>query len=116
MNMPTPSSRYDPRTILLHWTTAILVIALWCTAQVIDWFPAGAPRTNMTSVHVTLGIILALVLVHRIVWRRLAGAHLPPIGHPMLMRIANVVHLTLYLLLVGEVLLGLTNTWVRGQS
>jgi cytochrome b561 len=107
---------YDRRTIVLHWATAILVAALWLSAQVIDWFPAGARRTNMTSVHILLGVILAGVLVHRMVWRRLAGAHLPPIGHPIFTRIANVVHLVLYLLLVGEILLGLTNTWVRGQS
>lgn len=35
------TSRYDRRTILLHWMTAGLVAMEWLGAQVIDWFPRG---------------------------------------------------------------------------
>ncbi|HZQ61451.1 MAG TPA: cytochrome b/b6 domain-containing protein [Casimicrobiaceae bacterium] len=114
--MPIALDRYDTRTIILHWITAILVVVLWSSAQVIDWFPQGPARTNMRSVHVALGVLLAIVLVQRIAWRQLAGAQLPAIGHPTLARVAGVVHGVLYLLLVGEVLLGFTNVWVRGDS
>src|SRR5581483_8767930 len=109
--MPIALDRYDTRTIILHWITAILVVVLWSSAQVIDWFPQGPARTNMRSVHVALGVLLAIVLVQRIAWRQLAGAQLPAIGHPTLARVAGVVHGVLYLLLVGEVLLGFTNVW-----
>ena len=120
-SLPTFSSpgaltRYDPRTIALHWATAGLVIALWLLAQVIDWFPAGPARIDCRSVHIVLGIILAIVLVRLIVWRRLAGNHLPSAGPPALARLASIVQVLLYVLLVVEVLLGLANVWVRGDS
>ena len=119
---PTASSaapalqQYDTRTIVLHWITAALVVVLWLSAQLIDSFPRGPARANMRSVHITLGVILALVLVSRIAWRRLAGTRLPAVGHPSLTRLAGMVHVALYALLVAEVLLGITNAWARGDS
>lgn len=107
---------YDLRTVVLHWTTAVLVIVLWLSAQVIDWFPDGPARTNMRSVHVTLGALLAVVLAYRIMWRTLAGARVPPLGHPVLARVASITHVLLYVLLVVVVLLGFLNAWVRGDS
>ena len=67
------NNRYDRRTIVLHWMTAVLVAMLWLSAQVIDWFPNGPARVNMRSVHVLLGVVLSAVLARRIVWRSLAG-------------------------------------------
>jgi len=112
----TPLDRYDTPTIVLHWMTAVLVVVLWLSAQVIDWFPQGAPRTNMRSVHIALGVVLAVVLLYRIAWRRLEGARLPRLGHPVLARAAAAVHVALYVLLVIEIALGVTNEWVRGDS
>jgi cytochrome b561 len=109
-------SRYDARTILLHWVTAVLVILSWVTAQVIDLFPRGAPRVNAMSVHITLGVVLALVLAYRLTWRTLYGARVAPLGHPALAAVATWVHRLLYVLLVIEVLLGFANAWARGAS
>jgi cytochrome b561 len=107
---------YDIATVVLHWTTAALVIVLWLSAQVIDWFPDGPARTNVRSVHISLGVLLAVVLAYRIMWRTLAGARVPPLGHPRLARIASFTHVLLYVLLVVAVLLGALNAWVRGES
>lgn len=111
-----PLNHYDRRTILLHWTTAVLVVVLWLSAQVIDWFPQGPARVNMRSLHITLGVVLGVVLAYRIVWRRLAGAHVAPVGPPLLARAGEIVHIVLYVLLVAEVLLGIGNEWARGDS
>jgi cytochrome b561 len=112
---PTPE-RYDRRTIVLHWSTAVLVVVLWLSAQVIDLFPQGPARINMRSVHISLGVLLAGVLVYRIAWRRLAGARLPRVTCPALARFATPIHLLLYALLLIEVTLGCVNVWVRGES
>ena len=39
-----PTARYDRTSIVLHWTTAALILLLWGIAQVIDLFPRGTPR------------------------------------------------------------------------
>ena len=73
----TPEGSYDRRTIILHWVTAALVVLLWGIAQVIDLFPKGSPRIAARSVHITLGLLLGVVLVMRILWRTRRGRRLP---------------------------------------
>ncbi|HZV93879.1 MAG TPA: cytochrome b/b6 domain-containing protein, partial [Caldimonas sp.] len=115
--MNTAVLHYDRRTIVLHWTTAALVVALWALGQTIDWFPKGTPRIFARSTHISLGVALAFVLVARIVWRLGARAvHLPPAGLGWLDRLATLTHWLLYVLLVATVALGITNAWVRGDT
>jgi cytochrome b561 len=106
--------RHDPLTIRLHWATAALVLLLWGSAQLIDEFPKGNPRIFARSGHMLTGVLLAATLVWRIVWRSTGGSRLPPV--PPLAGAGRAVHLLLYALLVGTVLLGLCNAWVRGDS
>jgi cytochrome b561 len=108
---------YDRRTIVLHWLTAALVISLWTLGQTIDWFPKGDARVIVRSTHISLGIALALVMLSRIRWRFSGGGvHLPPAGSGWLDRLATLAHWLLYALLIGTVALGMTNTWVRGDT
>lgn len=111
-----PLLRYDRRTLALHWLTAALVIGLWCVGQTIDFFPKGAPRTTVRSLHITFGALLGGVLVYRLWWRASGGLRLPPAGTGRLDAVASRVHQLLYLLLIVTVLLGLANTWVRGDT
>src|SRR5690242_2843080 len=72
-----PPLRYDAISILLHWLTAGLVLLLWSSAQVIDFFPTGSPRITARSVHISLGVLLGLVQLGRLGWRITFGKHLP---------------------------------------
>ena len=72
------AARYDRATILFHWATAILVAVQWLGAQTIDWFPSGPWRVDARSLHITFGILLAVLLVGRIGWRLTKGRRLPP--------------------------------------
>ncbi|MDE2369770.1 MAG: cytochrome b [Burkholderiales bacterium] len=113
---PTASaSHYDARTIALHWITAVLVAALWALGQTIDWFPRGAPRVGARSVHITLGVLLAAVIVARLYWRVTAGTRLPA-DAGWLGTASRAGHGLLYLLLIGAVAAGLANVWVRGDN
>ena len=112
-----PSLYYDRRTVVLHWITAALVVALWLLGQTIDWFPKGTPRVFARSTHISLGVALALVLLARVSWRLGGRAfHLPPAGSQWLDKRATVTHWLLYGLLITTVALGITNAWVRGDT
>jgi cytochrome b561 len=106
---------YDSTTVLLHWVTVFLVLSIWGAAQLIDVFPRGAARYPMRSTHMLLGLLLGVVLACRIRWRASGGRRLTPLGTPLARALSRGVHLLLYALLVGEVLLGMSNAWLRGD-
>jgi len=109
-------SRYDHKTIHLHWITAGLVIALWCLGQSIDWFPRGMPRIVARSTHISVGALLAMVLCYRMYWRSTEGVRLPALGSRRLDQLGHLVHFLLYVSLVGVIVLGITNAWVQGDT
>ena len=113
---PADEGCYDPRTIQLHWATAILLTLLWAIAQIIDLFPKGAPKIAVRSVHITLGVVLGVVLLMRIVWRSRSGRRLPLANDGVAGYIARIVHWALYAGLAAVILLGIFNAWARGDS
>lgn len=115
-NDDAQAARYDRATIAFHWITAVLVVALWCLGQTLDWFPRGAPRLAALSTHISLGVALAGVLLARLFWRGSAGRHLPPADPGALGVLAQLAHTALYLLLIAVVGLGLGLEWLRGDS
>lgn len=109
-------TRYDATTIAFHWLTALLVVGQWLGAQVIDWFPRGPLRVDARSLHITVGALLAALLVTRVMWRTTRGRRLPLADGPALSVVAKGTHWALYGLLALMVTLGLLLTWVRGDS
>jgi cytochrome b561 len=106
--------RYDPTTIVLHWATACLVVALWGLGQTSDWWPRGAAQTTAWSIHVVLGLTLAGILATRIIWRIGSGRALPAADDGLLHVLARITHVGLYGLLIVVVALGIADALVRG--
>jgi len=111
----TPLS-YDRRSIALHWLSALLIAGLWLAGQSIDWFPRGTPRVMARSLHIGLGVVLGLLLLWRIYWRRHGGLQLPPAQGGLAGRTAIGVHHLLYLLALLTVLVGAACVWIRGDN
>lgn len=107
---------YDATTIALHWATAVLAVVLWVSAQVIDWFGRGTPAMLIRSSHITLGVVLALLLLTRLGWRLGPGRALPAADRGAVHVVAKLTHYALYLLLATTVLLGITNSLVHGGT
>src|SRR5690348_6641820 len=111
-----PVAKYDNFSILMHWLTAALIVVLWIVAQIIDDFPRGAPRMLVRSVHISLGVTLAVVIGIRLLWRASPRRRAPLAMAGALGIAARVVHYGLYVLVVGAILLGIANVWVRGDT
>ena len=112
----TKATRYDTATVALHWLTALLVVAQWCVAQMIDWAPRGAPRVPMRSLHLSIGVILVVLVVGRLAWRATRGRRLPAADPGPLHAVAKATHWGLYALLVTILGLGLVLWWVRADT
>ncbi len=108
------AGRYDPTTIWLHWTTVGLIVVLWTIGQTADLLPRGPLRAGVWSVHVTLGLVTALVLLTRVAWRAHFGRALPPADTGVLHAVAETTHYFLYVLLAVVVVLGIVDASYRG--
>ena len=98
--------RYDARTIVLHWTMALVIPLMWVGAHLIDWFPRGPLRVDARSLHITIGTALIVLTAYRIFWRRKRGTSLP-VDETAFGRLAVLGHRLLYLLVVAVLALGL---------
>ena len=118
---PTPArtdkseSRYDRGTIILHWLTAGLVVALFLLAEGWGFFPRDI-RKVAQALHISLGILLAAVLVARLLWRGTDGRRLPPATTGLQHWAAKAAHFALYGLLVVQVALGFLFRWAQDES
>ena len=108
--------RYDGLTMAFHWATAVLVAGQWLGAQTIDWFPRGPLRVDARSLHITFGVLLAIILAARVIWRLTGGRRLPLADRGALNILAKTTHWGLYALLIAMVLVGMFLAWTRGDS
>jgi cytochrome b561 len=108
--------RYDRRTIFFHWATALLVVLQFAIAWTIDDFPRGPLRVDARSAHITVGTLLAIVLIARLAWRATGGVRLPAADRGIIHVVAKATHWGLYLLLIAMVSVGFFLAWVRGDS
>jgi len=107
---------YDRNTIRFHWTSAALIVALWVIGQTVDWFPRGRVHTVLWSTHFTLGALLILVWLGRIVWRVTSGRRLPGLGSPTLVKLAKAGHGLLYLGIGVVCAIGIANLYAHGSG
>lgn len=103
----TPTG-YGLIAIALHWLVALAVIGLftlglWMTE--LDYYDAWYKRGP--ELHKGIGILLFLVLVLRLVWRRLDPMPQPEPTHaPWERRLARFTHTALYVLLFAVTMAG----------
>jgi len=105
---------YDGVAIALHWTTAALVIGQFVMAITWDYF-AKSTRQSLESIHVSLGVLLAAVIIARLVWRWIPGHQVPTLVRGWVGAASKAVHYLLYLLLVAQAALGFGWRWAQGH-
>jgi cytochrome b561 len=105
----TGGESYDAVSIILHWITAFLVIAIFGLA-----FAPGIVRGSI-ALHNTLGLLLLVVVPLRALWRLGMGGAVRRESESRLARfVATGTHGLLYVLLVGIPVLGLFYVDAKG--
>lgn len=117
MAQATPNSdRYDAVTIVFHWLTALLVLALFVSSLMWNYGPRGMGRESLQALHISLGIGLAAVMLLRLVWRMFGGRRLAAAGNAVTAPLSRFVHWLLYGLLALQVGLGFVLRWYQGED
>lgn len=106
---PNPSAqRFSALSITLHWGMLLLLIAVYATMEFKGVFPKGsAPRELMKTTHFMLGLgVLALVGVRLLARWTGPQPAIVPTPPRWQQRLATLMHLALYGLMVALPVLG----------
>lgn len=108
---------YDRLTLALHWLTVLLVVLLFGTSLVWNYV---TPRDRtwrplLESTHVSLGILFAILIIARVVWR-LTGMRRLPAEAGVAGMLSRLMYVALYVLLVTESVLGFVLRWAQGEA
>src|ERR1700712_2530397 len=108
-------TNYGGVAILLHWLTALLVITQFALAQL--WGLFGRPAHHiMVVAHMSFGMILAVVIVVRIIWRWMPGHQISSLEIGLVRIASKAVHYLLYALLASEAVLGFVLRWSGNEA
>lgn len=110
-----PVPRYTAVARLLHWTTAVLVLATIPVGFVLLSLPPGRVQDTLFDLHRSVGVLLFVLVVVRLAWR--LGHPPPPLPDdlPAWQRVASAsVHGLLYVLLLVQPVIGWWGTSAFG--
>jgi cytochrome b561 len=107
-------TNYDNVAIMLHWMVALLVLIQFLTAFTWDWFPRQT-RQALESLHTSLGVLLTMVIVARVIWRLIPGHQVSSLEAGWVRIASKSMHYLLYLTLLVQAGLGLTIGWAAGH-
>ncbi len=95
--------RYGRVSRVLHWTIAILFIAMIPMGIYATIIPEGVPyRLEYYVVHKTIGVTIFALVIFRLIWnRRSRRPALDATLKPMERKLAHGVHITLYVMMIA---------------
>ena len=108
MNLSLPLS-----TRVLHWIVAVGIIFLWCTG----WYMAYAEVWSLYLIHKSIGVILFVLIVARVIVRLKNGMP-EPVGTQtrLLHRLAKTTHWGLLVITVIMPISGAFYSWASGHN
>ncbi|HWZ49792.1 MAG TPA: cytochrome b/b6 domain-containing protein [Herbaspirillum sp.] len=111
------TNTYSAPTKIFHWLTVILLVTQYAVGWLMPGVHRGTLPVGLISWHVSIGAVILLLVLVRLVWHWIKPSP-PPLQtvSPLLQKCARATHALLYLLLVAFPLMGWANASVRGWS
>lgn len=102
------AQRYAAPTIWLHWLMFLLMIAVYATIELREFFPKGSdPRETLKALHFMLGLSILFFMVLRIAARLQSPTpHIEPPLPAWQKWAAITLHMTLYVWMIAMPILG----------
>ena len=116
--MATASDRYGRLSIIIHWITLAILIAVYACIELREIYPRGSEiREALKTWHYMLGLTVFFLVWLRIT-ARLIGKTPPivPAAPQWQLMIANTVELALYVLMIALPLLGWVMLSAEGKA
>ena len=109
MSAPTHyTSQYNRVSQVIHWVSALLILGMFPLGLIMHELPDGTQKQIMYNIHVTVGLMVIVVTVFRLVWlaRRRWPEPLPELS-PLRLKLFTATHVFLYIALVVALLSGI---------
>jgi cytochrome b561 len=108
MQKSSHSTHYSKPVVFLHWLMLALMVTTYAAIELRELFPKGTePREFMKSLHFMFGLTVLISVSFRIYFRLSSSSPaIVPAPNLITLRIAQVMHLMLYLLMIGMPIAG----------
>ena len=117
MSYGTRTDRYPPVSKLLHWLVAASVLTTAPVAVAMVRVGQGPVQDALYNFHKSLGVLILILMVLRLINRLAVGAPAPDPGlEPWQRMVSSVVHTSLYVLLLAMPVVGYLANSVYGAS
>jgi len=111
------SNKYTSPAKIFHWLTALFIVLQCAVGWIMPDVDELSTPEGLVSVHLSIGVLIAVLVVVRLMWR---FGHKPPQASiqlsPAFRFAAGVTHWSIYLLLLIVPILGWINAVERGWS
>lgn len=108
------SSRYGAVTQAFHWLTAALVLATYIMSKSDTYSLYSAEADTVRRIHETLGILVFVAVVLRVLWGLFDDPPSRPSMAPWMVMASKSVHVSLYALLILIPATAAVGTWLVG--
>ena len=108
MTIRNSLDRYGSLQILLHWTTLLLIVAVYACIELREFFPKGSDvRESLKAWHFTLGLSVLILATIRIGLSVYGPRPLiRPVPPRWQMAAGSIVHYALYAFMIGMPIVG----------
>jgi cytochrome b561 len=99
----------------LHWSTALLILASYCTVYYRHWFTEEqtAANWNALQLHLSVGLTVGVLVLLRILWRLYNHKPKPEPGTALQHQAAHIGHIALYAVLIIMPITGYLGTGIN---
>jgi cytochrome b561 len=117
MTYGTRTDHYPATSKLLHWLVAACVLVTVPVAIVMDRIGQGPTQDSLYNLHKSLGVLILVLMVLRLINRLVAGALAPEAEiEPWQRAVSSIVHTSLYVLLLAMPIVGYIANSAYGAS
>lgn len=117
MTYGTRTDHYPATSKMLHWLVAACVLATAVVAIAMTRIDKGSTQDTLYNLHKSLGVLILVLMVLRLINRLAAGALAPEEAiEPWQKAVSSIMHTSLYVLLLAMPVVGYIANSAYGAS